>query len=126
MKTLQNIVLVGWIPLLIDGFLVVEFPNAQWNRAAGWSLMVLGSVWLLAALAHLFSFVVKFASGMIKARVLSPILIAGFAILFSSLWWLRYLPSASWSRHVPTGLLVLSLMIFLLMAASVFASLKRR
>ena len=39
-KIFGRILLIGWPALLLDGLMVVEFPNAAWNRAAAGVLLV--------------------------------------------------------------------------------------
>jgi hypothetical protein len=49
-KILKRILLIGWPVLFLDGLLDVEFPNAAWNHAAGWMLIVFVPVLIVITL----------------------------------------------------------------------------
>lgn len=50
MKILSRILLIGWPVLFLDGVMIVEFPNATWNHAAGWMLLVFGPIFIVLTL----------------------------------------------------------------------------
>jgi len=72
MKLLKRTLPVGWVLLFLDGFLVVEFPNASWNHSASLALWWLSIIVLLATLGFCVLVAVRLVSRLVKGLEAQP------------------------------------------------------
>lgn len=62
MGIFKRLLLGGWVLLLLNGFLVVIFPNAAWNRSASWVLFALSIVLFVLTLGFCVAIVIRLIS----------------------------------------------------------------
>jgi MFS family permease len=72
-RMFKRILLAGWLLLLLDGFLVVMFPNTPWNRAASWVLWVLSIALFFSTVAFCVVVAARLASRIGKRITQSPL-----------------------------------------------------
>jgi hypothetical protein len=72
-KILKRILLIGWPVLFLDGLMVVEFPNAVWNHAAGWMLIVFVPVLIVSTLGFCALVTIRLISRVAKRPTRLPV-----------------------------------------------------
>lgn len=99
MKRLTLTLISGWLLWFLCAFLIVEFPNADWNHVVAEIVWVLG-IGLVFATVGLTAFL---AIGLIARLDMRPVvgtLLIGFVLLIVGAFLVIEFPKAGWNRYV--------------------------
>jgi MFS family permease len=108
MKRLTLTLFIGWLLWFLCAFLIVEFPNADWNHVVAEIVWVLG-IGLVFTTVGFIAFLAIRLIARLGMRLVIRTLLIGFVLLILGAFLVIEFPKAGWNRYVTEIVWVLSI-----------------